>query len=430
LLPDYKAVIIDEAHKLTGAAQQMYGTAIKQNETNSLVKKAIPKNEKTKTKKISSSLCNEVITYKNLFFKELIKQIPKDLYSDDTEKFETIITSRASVFLKRIIVNCEELLRIMPYKDRKLLSDIKRIVEDMKVFTHSDIIYWIEKPDVKGQSVLFSIPKTLSKEMSEDLWYSKNSMLLTSGTISVDGDFNYMKKELGINIVNGNKITEISKSSPFSFKENCMIYIADNIPFPNNDDDKYINRVIEETYKLIKASNGHALVLFTSYKPLRQVYKNLSEQITDIPLIEMSRGRSNAVLEFKKSKNGVLFATGSTWEGVNIPGDTLSHLIIVKLPFPIPDPITEYDKTIYDDMDEYRNSVLIPKMLIKLRQGVGRLIRSETDTGVISILDSRASKKGNYHDAVINALPKCSIAKDIREIEFFLRRKKNESYFE
>jgi ATP-dependent DNA helicase DinG len=143
----------------------------------------------------------------------------------------------------------------------------------------------------------------------------------------------------------------------------------------------------------------------------------------------MSRGRSNDVIEFKKSKNGVLFATGSMWEGVNIPGDILSHLIIVKLPFPIPDPISEYEKTIYDDMNHYRNSVLVPKMLIKLRQGAGRLIRSESDTGVISILDIRASNKGKYRDEIINALPKCVVAKGIDDIEVFIRDKKDKSYF-
>lgn len=429
LLPEYKTVIVDEAHKLTGAAQQMYGVFIKPNEVNSLMKKAIPKNVKNKIKKITTRLCNETITYNNLFFKELINQIPKNLYSDDIEKFETVITPRANMFLKRVLENLEELLKIMPYKDRKLLSDIKRTIEDMKVFTRRDIIYWIEKPNAKEQSILFSIPKTLSKEMSKDLWYLDRSMLLTSGTISVDGDFHYIKKELGLNFVNKNKILEISKSSPFNFQENCMMYMADNIPFPNSDDEKYIKRVTEETYKLIKASNGHALVLFTSYKPLRKVYKNLSEQITDIPLIEMSRGRSNAVLEFKNSEKGVLFATGSMWEGVNIPGDILSHLIIVKLPFPIPDPISEYEKTLYDDMKEYKDSVLIPKMLIKLRQGVGRLVRSETDTGVISILDVRASRKGKYHHSVTNALPNCKITYNIEDITTFIQEKKDPEYF-
>jgi ATP-dependent DNA helicase DinG len=118
------------------------------------------------------------------------------------------------------------------------------------------------------------------------------------------------------------------------------------------------------------------------------------------------------------------------WEGVNIPGDVLSHLIIVKLPFPIPDPISDYEKSLYPDMNEYFKSVLIPKMLIKLRQGVGRLIRSETDTGVISILDVRAGDAGRYHQDVLYALPECRRAERIEDIRTFLKEKKDNSYFE
>lgn len=429
LFPEYKAVIIDEAHKLTGAAQQMYGTLMKQNEINSLLKKAKPKKAKGKVRKNISKICKETISYNNLLFKELIHHIPKGLYLEDTERFETIMTSRAKVLMKKIVTKLEELLRVIPEKDRKLLSDIRRIKEEIHTIMECNIIYWIEKPNAKGQTILASVPKALSQEMSKDIWCLDRAMLLTSGTISVDGNFDYMKKELGLDYINKSKIIEISKSSPFNFKENCIIYIADNIPYPNNDNDKYIKRIAEEIYKLIRASNGHALVLFTSYKPLRKVYKILSEQIKDIPLIEMSRGKKNAVLEFKKSEKGVLFATGSLWEGVNIPGDILSHLIIVKLPFPIPDPISEYEKTLYDDINDYKEAVLIPKMLIKLRQGVGRLIRNETDTGVISVLDVRASRRGKYHKAVIDALPKCKVIEKIGEVEKFIREKKDKTFF-
>jgi ATP-dependent DNA helicase DinG len=144
----------------------------------------------------------------------------------------------------------------------------------------------------------------------------------------------------------------------------------------------------------------------------------------------MNRGRNTAIDEFKESQNAVLFATGSMWEGVNIPGDVLSHLIIVKLPFPIPNPISDYEKSLYPDMNEYLKSVLIPKMLIKLRQGVGRLIRSETDTGVISILDVRASDDGRYHQEVLHALPECRRAENIEDIRDFLNDKKEKNYFE
>jgi ATP-dependent DNA helicase DinG len=115
---------------------------------------------------------------------------------------------------------------------------------------------------------------------------------------------------------------------------------------------------------------------------------------------------------------------------VNLLGDLLSHLIVVKLPFPIPDPISEYEKTMYASMEDYIQAVVVPKMLIKLRQGVGRLIRSESDTGVISILDARAAKEGKYYHAVLDALPECRVVNQISEIVMFLQKKKGSQYFE
>lgn len=202
------------------------------------------------------------------------------------------------------------------------------------------------------------------------------------------------------------------------------------MPFPNTDNEEYIQAISREISKLIDASNGQALVLFTSYKPLRLIFQQVKEMQVNRQLIAMNRGRNTAIDEFKNSQNAVLFATGSMWEGVNIPGDVLSHLIIVKLPFPIPDPISDYEKSLYQDMNEYLESVLIPQMLIKLRQGVGRLIRSETDTGIISILDVRASDNGRYHQEVLHALPECRRAESINDIQVFLNEKKDKMYFE
>lgn len=147
-------------------------------------------------------------------------------------------------------------------------------------------------------------------------------------------------------------------------------------------------------------------------------------------MIAINRGRNTAIDEFKESQNAVLLATGSMWEGVNVPGDVLSHLIIVKLPFQIPDPISDYEKSLYPDMNEDLKPVLIPKMLIKLRQGIGRLIRSITDTGVISILDVRASANDRYHEDVLHALPECRRAESIEDIRTFLKEKKDKLYFE
>jgi ATP-dependent DNA helicase DinG len=117
------------------------------------------------------------------------------------------------------------------------------------------------------------------------------------------------------------------------------------------------------------------------------------------------------------------------WEGIDIPGDTLSMLIIVKLPFAVPDPIGEYEQTLYKDINEYKARVVVPEMLIKLKQGFGRLIRTESDTGCVAILDCRANSAGFFRKRVLNALPECRVTADIADVSDFYRAVKSQEYF-
>jgi ATP-dependent DNA helicase DinG len=146
-------------------------------------------------------------------------------------------------------------------------------------------------------------------------------------------------------------------------------------------------------------------------------------------MFQMGRRDTAALEKFKTSGNGILFASGSFWEGIDIPGDALSLLVIVKLPFAAPDPISGYEQTLYSGMDAYKARVLVPEMLIKLKQGFGRLIRTETDTGVCAILDSRAREGGAYHSRVLNALPDCPLASDAGDICRFMTKRKPLAYF-
>jgi ATP-dependent DNA helicase DinG len=125
----------------------------------------------------------------------------------------------------------------------------------------------------------------------------------------------------------------------------------------------------------------------------------------------------------------VLFASGALWEGIDIPGDALSMLIIVKLPFAVPDPIGEYEQTLYESMADYKASVVVPEMLVKLKQGFGRLIRTETDSGCVAILDSRAGSFGKYRNRVLDALPNCKVTGRIEDIEAFLHTVKSPDFF-
>ena len=190
----------------------------------------------------------------------------------------------------------------------------------------------------------------------------------------------------------------------------------------------YIPAVAREVVRLIKATHGHTAVLFTSYKMLNAVYELVEKKITEYPLIKMTRSDKNAIARFKNSGNGVLFASGSMWEGVDCVGDILSSVIIVRLPFPLRDQILEMKKKSCANTGEFIQKYAVPQMIIKLRQGAGRLIRTETDTGVLAILDARAGKNGVYRSRVLKALGKYPLVSSVREVASFIDLVKDESY--
>ena len=145
-------------------------------------------------------------------------------------------------------------------------------------------------------------------------------------------------------------------------------------------------------------------------------------------MFRMDKGGLNAVERFKESGNGVLFSS-AMWEGIDIPGDALSMLIIAKLPFAVPGPVSEHERALYGSSGAYKNNAAVPEMLIKLKQGFGRLIRTESDSGAVAILDSRANTGGAYRRRVLSALPDCRVTAEISDVYSFFRAKKSPEYF-
>lgn len=179
----------------------------------------------------------------------------------------------------------------------------------------------------------------------------------------------------------------------------------------------------------MEATCGHTAILFTSYKLLLAVHQVLKDRIVRFPLITMHKGIKNTAEAFRKSQNGVLFASGSFWEGVDIPGHILSSIIVVNLPFPVPSPIMEYKKRDFLSLSQFIDRYAFPVMIARLRQGLGRLIRSETDTGVVAILDYRASRLGKYHRRVLDSILGYTQAATVDEVRDFIRKVKPAEYF-
>jgi len=160
-----------------------------------------------------------------------------------------------------------------------------------------------------------------------------------------------------------------------------------------------------------------------------QVHSILNRRGLPFPLFRLERGGVHAIERFKKSGNGILLASGALWEGIDIPGDTLSMLIIVKLPFAVPDPIGDYERSLCGSMEIYKARCIIPDMLVKDKQGFGRAIRSENDTAVIAFLDCRMRVGAAFRRQTLASLPACRVTSDYSAVRRFCIEKKPAAYF-
>lgn len=291
----------------------------------------------------------------------------------------------------------------------------------------SQHIYWLELTGAMSCRIC-TLPKQLDFLLYEDIWNSETAYILTSGTLSVGGDFSHFKRRNGIALAEDTRLIEVSKASPFDYQENALLYLPKDMPSPQKkDNNQYFQAVADRITELISITHGHALILFTSYRQMEQTYSVLLERISDYPLFLMGKGRLDALSAFRKSGNGVLFASDSAGEGIDLAGDILSSLIVVRLPFPVPDPVLEYEKSLYSDFHSYLNEIIVPEMLTKLRQWIGRGIRRETDTCVFTILDSRAD--GHYKTDILAALPDMPVTDRMDDVGRFLLEKKAGAYF-
>lgn len=437
LLPHYQLVVIDEAHKFLDAARQMYGVTLGESE---LPRLAASIHSFTEGKSLSGvnihRLAKKLEEQGKRLFVRLQNNLP-NVEDDEAERLPANLDADATRHLKTMAGIATDLIATLAdshvharHRERRAqavweLENLRSCAAALR--KHRDLVYWLEQSE--DGFTLASIPKNLDERLYTDIWSQGLPVILTSGTLSAGGDFSRMKQSLGLSRMREALIDETSQPSPFDYHKTVMLYISDTVPFPDQQDKGYIQSVADEVERLVLASHGHAAVLFTSYNAMGQVFSILRGRKLPFPMFRMGKRDTAALDNFKASGNGILFASGSFWEGIDIPGDALSMLIIVKLPFAVPDPIGDYEKTLYPDMLAYKNQALVPDMLVKLKQGFGRLIRTEGDSGVCAILDSRARVGAPYHDRVIAALPFCHTSSSISDVRQFMADHKPAAYF-
>ncbi len=267
----------------------------------------------------------------------------------------------------------------------------------------TEMIYWVEIHPKYNEINLHAAPLHIGQMMEKHLWYQKESVILTSATLTTNGEFEYLRQRL-----NAEDADELVVGSPFDYETAALVYVATDVPEPSNYNGH--QRAVETAITSVaKASGGRMLALFTSYAQLQRTSKRISPILgrEDIQVYEQGEGASaNMLLEtFRDSDRAVLLGTRAFWEGVDIPGDALSVLMIVKLPFDVPsDPIVAArSETFEDPFYQYA----LPEAILRFRQGFGRLIRTQTDRGVVAVLDKRVLTK-RYGRFFMESLPGCT----------------------
>ena len=286
-------------------------------------------------------------------------------------------------------------------------------------FDDDEFIYWIEVNSRKGNSKLVATPLKIDHELQKNLYMNLKQIVFTSATIAIGNDFTYFKESIGLDEETLDKVIH----SPFNYDKQMKVYIPSDIPAPS--DKNFTDEIAEFLKAMLIKSKGKTFVLFTSYSTLNYMYYMLRDELeaNGIELfIHGKAPRTQLINMYINGRNPVLFGTDSFWEGVDIKGKQLSSVIIVKIPFKVPsDPVTE--AIIEHITAQGKNSFTeyqVPEAVIKFKQGIGRLIRSKSDSGTITILDNRIINKkyGRYFiESIptknINVIGKTAILKDI-----------------
>ncbi len=297
----------------------------------------------------------------------------------------------------------EPILNELREASRELYETYENI-DDLVFEPDPNMIYWVESHPQRPAVAIQAAPLHIGDLMERYIWFEKRAVILTSATLTTAGSFDYIRSRL-----QADDAEELALGSPFDYQNAALLYLVDDIPEPSDirGHQMSINRGLID---LCKATGGRTLVLFTSYSQLQKTAKAISGPLAQEGIIvyEQGSGPSPHTLlkSFQQAEQSVLLGTRAFWEGVDIPGQDLSVLVIAKLPFQVPsDPIVAARAETYQEsFQEY----MLPEAILSFRQGFGRLIRSKKDVGVIAVFDNRLLTK-KYGSLFLSSLPYCTI---------------------
>ena len=429
LLRDYQAAVIDEAHRLPEAAEQMLTRRLSAKELHQLAHRLEEQHLTRGAQRLRAE--TEALA---------AACQPQEPRRSRAERQVPYQSTRECQTALAVLQSCiDELLQRYPTRiPTSLCHQLQDTSEMAALFAQpqEDWITYIEYGTISDEQTdteftLCAVPLDQPGYLHTLLWQREKPAILTSGTLAAGHDFTHVRRRLGLH--GGLAVQTVQVASPFDYAKNCLLLFpsrpaAHEVDKPSGEEASH-ERLARQIEQLVRAAHGHTLVLFTSYDQMGHVYEQLESRLP-VPLFKAPRGGQWFVEQFKRCGNAVLLAGGPCWEGVDFPGDIVSLLVIVRLPFPVPDPVREARRVQYPDLHSYIQAEIVPEMQQKLRQGFGRAIRTETDSCAAAILDPRAAPGGRYHQAVLDALPSgIPITTKTEDIQTFLRACKSPDFF-
>jgi ATP-dependent DNA helicase DinG len=416
ILPEYHAVVFDEAHEIEDVAGQYFGVSVSNYRFQELRRDI---SAVGRAKQFGSAELDRILErfeeLATVFFSMLPAPEGRGAFTGRSaflEQHEEMYTDLLASL--ELIGSHLKLLKNPPEEVNPLHRRTVELALALRFVLESDdpaYVYWIER---RGRGFfLQATPIDVAPILAERLFDQIDTAILTSATLAVAGGFEFVKKRLGIV-----QARTLVVPGHFHYRKQALLYVPQHLPDPRNP--AFSKAASDEVIELLKLSRGRAFVLFTSYQQMRMMHDRISLEL-DYPTLLQGTGPRSALLEeFRATPNCILFATSSFWQGVDVPGEQLSCVIIDRLPFAVPsDPIV--DARVRKVRDEGGNPFYdyqVPQAAIALKQGFGRLIRSRLDRGVLVLLDNRVTKQ-RYGQVFFDSLPDYGFTTKITDVENF-----------
>ncbi|MBK8171557.1 MAG: ATP-dependent DNA helicase [Sandaracinaceae bacterium] len=419
ILPQYDAVVFDEAHQIEDIATEFFGVRVSTTRIETFVRDAQRALSAAKVDDGADLLFQNVLNTSAGFFSAL----PRGAGADQAramlnpEVFTDTVKQRMfslDAALEALAAHCKartgasEAVAQVARRATQIRDDVATIAEG-DATTH---VNWTEQ---RGRSVsIGASPVDISALMRDEVLNRTRAVVFTSATLSTSSSFNFVKRRLGIEF----EVDELMVPSPFEYQAQAALYLPQGMPDPR--DANYFDAATREVVSLVELTGGGAFVLCTSLRAMNELAKRATPLLKQTIFVQGTAPKGVILDSFRRDGHAVLFATASFWEGVDVPGDALRLVIIDKLPFDVPsDPlVVARCKRIEDAGEQPFMTYLVPSAAISLKQGFGRLIRSQNDRGIVAILDRRITTKG-YGKVFLRSLPDAARCSSREEVTAF-----------